>query len=63
MRCCRRGVFWDDVFARALERLGTRSVTDLTATAGYYSMLACVMNAAEMLPDEGTPHLLPNAEY
>ena len=53
----------DDVFARALEQLGTRSVTDLTATAGYYSMLACVLNAAEMLPDEGTPHLLPNAEY
>ena len=53
----------DDVFQQALERFGTRTVTDLTATTGYYSMLACVLNAAAVIPAEGTPHLLPDAEY
>ena len=52
-----------DVFQQALERFGTRTVTDLTATAGYYSMLACVLNAAEVVPDAGVPRLLPDAEY
>ena len=53
----------DDVFQQTLERFGTRTLTDLTATAGYYSMLACVLNAAAVIPGEGTPHLLPDAEY
>lgn len=53
----------DDVFQQAQERFGTRTVTDLTATAGYYSMLACVLNAGAVTPDAGTPHLLPDAEY
>jgi 4-carboxymuconolactone decarboxylase len=30
-------------------------VTELTATMGYYAMLACVLNAFEVLPDEETP--------
>lgn len=59
----REGRVPDDVFAQAKERFGIRTVTDLTATAGYYSMLACVLNAAEVLPDPGTPHLLPDAAY
>ncbi len=46
----------------AKERFGVRTVTNLTATAGYYSMLACVLNAAEVIPDPGTPRLLPDAE-
>lgn len=50
-------------FADAKERFGVRTLTDLTATAGYYSMLACALNAAEVLPDPGTPHLLPDAEH
>ena len=50
-------------FADAKERFGVRTLTDLTATAGYYSMLACALNAAEVLPDPGTPHLLPDVEH
>lgn len=59
----RKGRVPDDAFAEAKERFGVRTLTDLTATAGYYSMLACALNAAEVLPDPGTPHLLPDAEY
>ncbi|MBI67597.1 MAG: hypothetical protein CL777_02485 [Chloroflexi bacterium] len=53
----------DEVFLEAKEKLGIKSVTDLTATAGYYSMLACALNAAEVMPEEGNPALLSNAEY
>jgi 4-carboxymuconolactone decarboxylase len=53
----------DDVFQNAADKLGTRSITDLTATAGYYSMLACALNAAQAMPEEGKTPLLPNAEY
>lgn len=59
----RKGRVPDDAFAEAKERFGVRTLTDLTATAGYYSMLACALNAAEVLPDPGTPHLLPDADY
>ncbi len=59
----RTGRVPDDAFAEAKERFGVRTLTDLTATAGYYSMLACALNAAEVLPDPGTPHLLPDADY
>lgn len=59
----RNGRVADDVFQQAQERFGVRTLTDLTATTGYYSMLACVLNAAAVTPDEGTPHLLPGAEY
>lgn len=58
----RRGRVPDEAFADAKERFGVRTLTDLTATAGYYSMLACALNAAEVLPEPGTPHLLPDAE-
>lgn len=58
----RRGRVSDDAFADAKKRFGVRTLTDLTATAGYYSMLACALNAAEVLPEPGTPHLLPDAE-
>ena len=33
-------------WARAIERLGEQGVVDLTATCGYYGLLALVMNAA-----------------
>ncbi len=45
----------DEVFRSAAERFGVRGVTELTATMGYYSMLACVLNALEVLPDGGEP--------
>lgn len=53
----------DEIFLKAIEKLGTKSVTDLTATAGYYSMLACALNASEVMPEEGKPALLTNADY
>ena len=36
----------DAVYARALEAFGARGVIDLTALAGYYTLLAMVMNVA-----------------
>ena len=45
----------DATFAAARERFGVRGVTELTATMGYYAMLACVLDAFEVLPDEETP--------
>jgi 4-carboxymuconolactone decarboxylase len=34
-------------------RLGVPGVVDLTATIGYYAMLACTLNAFEVRPDAG----------
>ena len=50
-----------DTFQKALAMLGNQGITDLTATAGYYSLLACVLDSFAVSPD--TPALLPNAEY
>src|SRR3974390_3201951 len=36
------------VYARALERLGTVGVVELTALAGYYAMVAMTLNAHEV---------------
>lgn len=44
-------------FEAAKERFGPQGLTDLTATIGYYSMLACVMDAFEVTPGEGVPEL------
>lgn len=41
----------DAVFRSARDRFGVTGVIELTATMGYYSMLACVLNALEVLPD------------
>ena len=46
-------------FQAALDMLGPRALMDLTATAGYYCMLACVMDACEVVPPAGTEHALP----
>ncbi len=35
----------DATFAAARARFGERGVIDLTATLGYYSMIACILNA------------------
>lgn len=44
------------LFERAKDHFGTRGLTDATATIGYYSMLACVLNAFKVLPaDETAP--------
>ncbi|MFB6156382.1 MAG: carboxymuconolactone decarboxylase family protein [Haloferacaceae archaeon] len=43
----------DETFARARERFGVTGLTELTATLGYYNMLACVLNAFEVRPESG----------
>jgi len=53
----------DGIFDKAKDMLGVQTVTDLTATTGYYSMLACALNAAQVMPEPGKTALLPNAEY
>jgi 4-carboxymuconolactone decarboxylase len=56
------GVVWntravsDDVYARALAELGEVGVVEVVATAGYYSTLAVVMQAART-PAPGGPYL------
>lgn len=48
----------DTLYEETSDRLGVRRITELTATIGYYSMLACVLNAFEILP-EGDHSMLP----
>jgi 4-carboxymuconolactone decarboxylase len=43
---------------RAIEqRFGVAGAVDLTGTAGYYSMIACTLNAFEVTPDAGMEQL------
>jgi len=42
-------------YRAAEDRFGPRGAVELTATVGYYSMLACVLNALRVLPDEPVP--------
>jgi 4-carboxymuconolactone decarboxylase len=44
----------DDAAFQALRaRFDTRALVELTATAGYYSMIACALNAFDVRPDPG----------
>ncbi|MDA1257200.1 MAG: carboxymuconolactone decarboxylase family protein [Chloroflexi bacterium] len=45
------------VFERVRERFGDGGVIELTATVGYYAMIACVLNATEIEPPAGSPQL------
>ena len=47
----------DDLFEDAKAEFGVEGVVELTATMGYYSMIACVLNAFEVKPGEGSPEL------
>jgi 4-carboxymuconolactone decarboxylase len=47
----------DTTFQAALTRFGNQGVVELTATMGYYTMLACVLNAFAVEPVPGTPRL------
>jgi 4-carboxymuconolactone decarboxylase len=38
-------------------RLGERGIVELTATVGYYSLIACVLNAFEVDPEPGAEAL------
>jgi 4-carboxymuconolactone decarboxylase len=42
------------LFERAKDHFGTRGITDATATIGYYSMLAYILNAFEVVPEDGS---------
>ena len=44
-------------FEAAKAQLGEQGVTELTATFGYYSMLACALNAFEVHPSPDMPQL------
>lgn len=44
-----------ETYRAAEEAFGVRGVVDLTALLGYYGMIACVLNAFEVLPDSETP--------
>ena len=47
----------DTTFASAKERFGVQGVTELTATMGYYAMLAYALNTFEVEPPEGAERL------
>ncbi len=47
----------DAVFERARSSFGESGVIELTATVGYYAMIACVLNVTEIEPPAGSPKL------
>ena len=47
----------DDTFAAAKAKFGEQGITELTATFGYYGMLACALNAFEVQPSPDLPQL------
>jgi 4-carboxymuconolactone decarboxylase len=47
----------DATVAALRERLGLEGVVELTATVGYYAMLACTLNAFDIRPDPGEEDL------
>ena len=46
-------------FEAAKGQLGLQGAVDLTATVGYYSMIASVLNAFDVQPAAGVTLLLP----
>lgn len=47
----------DDAFAGLQARFGLEGLVDLTATIGYYAMIACALNAFAIEPTPGEPAL------
>ncbi|MGH2544724.1 MAG: carboxymuconolactone decarboxylase family protein [Ardenticatenaceae bacterium] len=47
----------DETFKAAEARFGAQGVVELTATMGYYGMLACALNAFEVEPPADAPKL------
>jgi len=47
----------DATFEAVRRRLGLEGVVELTATVGYYAMLACTLNAFDVRPDSGEEEL------
>ena len=47
-----------ETFEQAVSKYGEQGVTELTATIGYYGMLACALNVFEVIPESGKPTLI-----
>ena len=47
----------EETFRATRDQFGDQGVIELTATLGYYAMLACVLNAFEVEPAPDTPRL------
>ncbi|MGH7279763.1 MAG: carboxymuconolactone decarboxylase family protein [Candidatus Rokuibacteriota bacterium] len=47
----------ETLFAALRTRLGVQGLVELTATVGYYTMLACTLNAFAVTPEPGTEPL------
>ena len=47
----------EETFEAARAHFGDQGVTELTATMGYYGMLACALNAFQVEPAPGAPRL------
>ena len=47
----------DEAFDAVKGRFGESGLIELTSTVGYYSMIACVLNATEIQPPPGSPQL------
>ena len=43
----------DETYLAAHKLFGTQGITELTTTYGYYGMLACALNAFEVMPESG----------
>lgn len=54
VRTLRHGSPANDVYTEAEQRFGRQGVLDLIAICGYYSLLAMVLNTAELALPEGT---------
>lgn len=52
-----RNEITDETYKAAFEWLGESGVTDLTGTIGYYAMIAIVLNAFEVTPEDDRPKL------
>ena len=47
----------EETYNNAIERFGIKGITDLISTFGYYLMIACVLNAFDVQPEEGSPSI------
>jgi 4-carboxymuconolactone decarboxylase len=51
----RRNGIPDSRFERAKEHFTDQELTELSTTFGYYAMLACVLNAFDVVPETNSP--------
>lgn len=47
----------DETYQGAAEQFTDQQLVELTATMGYYTMIACTLNAFNLQPDETAPQL------